>query len=183
MAGSTCFTAPEQTRVAIGPRKHGTLHGQVACFPGGKPFLARKVAFGPRGHAKTRRGPRYFRTVNPAPGGIRTYIYIEASVVALILKLILDAAASCGRGRVRCLERAKRACSSQTVLAGAQAWLRLALIRAAIWLPRTTIGRCSSRRCVSLCMLCSRAGVAPGLASVLGPSFAPLAVHAAWTLP
>ncbi len=33
VAGSTCFTAPEQTRVAIGPRKRGTLHGQVACFP------------------------------------------------------------------------------------------------------------------------------------------------------
>ena len=108
---------------------------------------------------------------------------MEVSDVALIMKLILDAAASCGRGRVRCLERAKRACSSQTVLAGAQAWLRLALIRAAIWLPRTTIGRCSSRRCFRLCMLCSRAGVAPGGASVLGPSFAPLAIHATWTLP
>ena len=116
------------------------------------------------------------------PSGIQ-YICIEVSDVALIMKLILDAAASCGRGRVRCLERAKRACSSQTVLAGGQAWLRLALIRAATWLPRTTIGRCSSRRCFRLCMLCSRAGVAPGGASVLGPSFAPRAVHAAWTLP
>ena len=75
VAGSTCFTAPEQTRVAIGPRKHGTLHGQVACFPGGKPILARKVAFGPRGPAKSRRKSRYFRTVNPARKGIRTYIY------------------------------------------------------------------------------------------------------------
>ena len=108
---------------------------------------------------------------------------VDLSVVAIILELLLDTAASCGRGRVRCLERAKRACSSQTVLAGGQAWLRLALIRAAIWLPRTTIGRCSARRCFRLCMLCSRAGVAPGGASVLGPSVAPLTVHAAWTLP
>merc|ERR1711969_203494 len=77
VAGSTCFTAPEQTRVAIGPRKRGTLHGQVACFPGGKPFLARNVAFGPRGPAKRRRTPWLFPTVNPAPEGIRTYIYIE----------------------------------------------------------------------------------------------------------
>ena len=75
VAGSTCFTAPEQTRVAIGPRKRGTLHGQVACFPGGKPFLARKVAFGPRGLAKPRRESRYFRAVNPAREGIRTHIY------------------------------------------------------------------------------------------------------------
>ena len=72
VAGSTCFTAPEQTRVAIGPRKHGTLHGQVACFPNGKPILARKVAFGPRGRAKSRRKSRYFRTVNPARKGIRS---------------------------------------------------------------------------------------------------------------
>ena len=33
VAGRTCFTAPEQTRVAIGPMKRGTLHGQVACCP------------------------------------------------------------------------------------------------------------------------------------------------------
>ena len=44
------------------------------------------------------------------------YIYIEASVVAQIPQLLPDAAASCGRGNVRCLERAKRACSLQTVL-------------------------------------------------------------------
>ena len=79
VAGSTCFTAPEQTRVAIGPMKHGTLHGQVACFPGGKAILARKVAFGPRAAAKTRRESRYFRAVNPARGGIRTYIYMYIS--------------------------------------------------------------------------------------------------------
>merc|ERR1711969_85399 len=34
VAGSTCFTAPEQTRVGIGPRKRGTLHGQVEEDPG-----------------------------------------------------------------------------------------------------------------------------------------------------
>ena len=76
VAGSTCFTAPEQTRVGIGPRKHGTLHGQGACFPGGKPILPRKVAFGPRGLAKPHRDPRYFRRRNQPRGGIRTYIYI-----------------------------------------------------------------------------------------------------------
>ncbi len=81
VAGSTCFTAPEQTRVAIGPRKRGTLHGQVACFPGGKPILARKVAFGPRGHAKRRRGSWLFSTVNPARKGIRTYIYIYIYII------------------------------------------------------------------------------------------------------
>ena len=97
--------------------KHVTFDTEVACFPGGTPILARKVAFGPRAAAKARRKSRYIRTVNPAREGIRTYIYIyiEASVVALIPPLILDAAASCGRGSVRCLERAKRACSLQTV--------------------------------------------------------------------
>ena len=72
VAGSTCFTAPEQTRVAIGPMKRGTLHGQVACFPGGKPILTRKVAFGPRTPAKSRRTSRYFRRRNQPREGIRT---------------------------------------------------------------------------------------------------------------
>ena len=73
------------------------------------------------------------------------YVYIEVSAVALILQLILDAAASCGRGSVRCLERAKHACSPQTVFVRAKALPSLALLRAAIWLPQECI-RCSEGR-------------------------------------
>ena len=56
--------------------KHVTFDTEVACFPSGTPILARKVAFGPRVHAKTQRTTRYFRRRNQPREGIRTYIYI-----------------------------------------------------------------------------------------------------------
>ena len=59
--------------------KHVTFDTEGACFPCGKPILARKVAFGPRGPAKSRRTPWYFLTTNQAREGIRTYIYIYIS--------------------------------------------------------------------------------------------------------
>ena len=55
--------------------KHVTFDTEGACFPGGTPILPRKVAFGPRARAKSRRTPRYFRRRNQARKGIRTYIY------------------------------------------------------------------------------------------------------------
>ena len=56
--------------------KHVTFDTEGACFPGGKPILARKVAFGSRGHAKPYRAPWYLRERHQAREGIRTYIYI-----------------------------------------------------------------------------------------------------------
>ena len=56
-------------------------------------------------------------------------------------------------------------------------------IRCTMMVFRRLWVHCSTRRCFRLCMLCSLAGVAPGGASVPGPSCAPLAVRAAWTLP
>ena len=88
------------------------------------------------------------------------YVYIDVSVVALIPALILDANASCGRASVRRLERAKRACSLQTVLGGVQAWPTWAAI-------------CLLRQAIALCGVGGLAAVGDDMAGLGGDVTAP----------